>query len=99
MAGNAWESLPHDHACSRAYRWNEDSIAGVCDRHQYICFAIALWNGRAPIRNERLFGLTGNKGNHRLNSLTRAWSRRTGGAAGAAPILPPSVKERPVDCT
>jgi hypothetical protein len=62
--GNAWEYLPHDHARSRAYRWNEDGIAGISDRHQYICFAIALWNGRDPILKERLFGLTGNEGNH-----------------------------------
>ena len=62
--GNAWEYLPHDHARSRAYRWNEDGIAGICDRHQNICFAVALWNGRDPILKERLFGLTGNEGNH-----------------------------------
>src|ERR1044071_6339061 len=51
--GNAWEYLPHDHARSRAYRWNEDGIAGICDRHQYLCFALALWNGRDPVLNER----------------------------------------------
>jgi hypothetical protein len=62
--GNAWETLPHDHARSRAYRWNEDGIAGISDRHQYICFAVAMWNGRDPILKERLFGLTGNEGNH-----------------------------------
>ncbi len=62
--GNAWEYLSHDHARSRAYRWNEDGIAGICDRHQYICFAVALWNGCDPILKERLFGLTGNEGNH-----------------------------------
>jgi Mannosylglycerate hydrolase MGH1-like glycoside hydrolase domain len=62
--GNAWEYLPHDHARSKAYRWNEDGIAGICDRHQLICFALALWNGRDPILKERLFGLTGNEGNH-----------------------------------
>ncbi len=62
--GKAWEYLPHDHARSRAYRWNEDGIAGICDRHQYICLALALWNGRDPILKERLFGLTGNEGNH-----------------------------------
>ena len=62
--GTAWEHLPHDHARSRAYRWNEDGLAGICDRHQYICFAIALWNGRDPILKERVFGLTGNEGNH-----------------------------------
>ncbi|HSF68432.1 MAG TPA: glucosidase [Nitrospiraceae bacterium] len=62
--GTAWESFPHDHARSRAYRWNEDGLAGICDRHQLICFAIALWNGRDPILKERAFGLTGNEGNH-----------------------------------
>ncbi len=62
--GNAWEYLPHDHARSRAYRWNEDGLAGICDRHQLICFALSLWNERDPILKERLFGLTGNEGNH-----------------------------------
>jgi len=62
--GTAWEYFPHDHARSRAYRWNEDGLAGICDRHQFTCFAIALWNGRDPILKERLFGLTGNEGNH-----------------------------------
>jgi hypothetical protein len=62
--GDAWEYFPHDHARSRAYRWNEDGLAGICDRHQRICFAIALWNGRDPILKERLFGLTGTEGNH-----------------------------------
>ena len=62
--GTAWEFFPHDHARSRAYRWGEDGIAGISDRHQMICFALALWNGRDPILKERLFGLTGNEGNH-----------------------------------
>ena len=62
--GAAWDYFPHDHARSRAYRWNEDGIAGISDRHQKICFAVALWNGRDPILKERLFGLTGNEGNH-----------------------------------
>jgi hypothetical protein len=62
--GTAWEYLPHDLARSKAYRWNEDGLAGISDRHQYICFAVALWNGRDPILKERLFGLTGNEGNH-----------------------------------
>ena len=62
--GNAWEYFPHDHARSRAYRWNEDGLAGISDRHQYICFALALWNERDLILKERLFGLTGNEGNH-----------------------------------
>ena len=62
--GTAWEYLPHDLARSKAYRWNEDGIGGICDRHQRICFALALWNRRDPILKERLFGLTGNQGNH-----------------------------------
>jgi hypothetical protein len=62
--GTAWEYFPHDHARSRAYRWGEDGIAGISDRHQMICFALAFWNGRDPILKERLFGLTGNEGNH-----------------------------------
>ena len=62
--GTAWDYFPHDHARSRAYRWNEDGLAGICDRHQRICFAVALWNGRDPILKERLFGLTGSEGNH-----------------------------------
>src|SRR5712691_4714442 len=62
--GNAWEYLPHDHARSHAYRWNEDGLGGICDRRQFICFALALWNEHDPILKERIFGLTGNEGNH-----------------------------------
>jgi hypothetical protein len=62
--GSAWEYLPHDHARSRAYRWNEDGLAGISDRRQTICFAVALWNEQDPILKERIFGLTGNEGNH-----------------------------------
>ena len=62
--GTAWEYFPHDHARSRAYRWTEDGLGGICDRHQLVCFALALWNGRDPILKERLFGLTGNEGKH-----------------------------------
>jgi len=62
--GTAWEFFPHDHARSRAYRWGEDGIGGISDRHQNACFALAMWNGRDPILKERLFGLTGNQGNH-----------------------------------
>src|SRR5258708_7424063 len=62
--GEAWDYFPHDQARSRAYRWNEDGIAGICDRHQRLCFALALWNGCDPILKERLFGLTGHEGNH-----------------------------------
>ncbi len=62
--GNAWEDFSHDQARSRAYRWGEDGIGGICDRHQLICFALSMWNGQDPILKERLFGLTGNEGNH-----------------------------------
>ncbi len=62
--GSAWDYFPHDHARSRAYRWGEDGIAGISDRHQYICFALSLWNHNDPILKERLFGLTGSEGNH-----------------------------------
>jgi len=62
--GTAWEYLPHDQARSRAYRWGEDGLAGISDNHQRLCFALALWNEHDPILKERLFGLTGNEGNH-----------------------------------
>ena len=62
--GTAWDFFPHDHARSRAYRWNEDGLAGICDDRQALCFALALWNGRDPILKERIFGLTGTQGNH-----------------------------------
>ena len=62
--GNAWESFPHDHARSRAYRWNEDGMAGISDIRHELCFALALWNGEDPILKERMFGLTGPQGNH-----------------------------------
>ncbi len=62
--GNVWEYFPHDHARSRAYRWGEDGLLGICDRQCRLCFALALWNGRDPILKERLFGLTGPQGNH-----------------------------------
>jgi hypothetical protein len=62
--GEAWEYFPHDHARSRAYRWNEDGLAGVCDRGQQVCLGLGLWNERDPILKERLFGVTGTQGNH-----------------------------------
>jgi len=62
--GSAWDYFPHDHARARAYRWNEDGIAGISDRHQNLCLSVALWNGNDPILKERLFGLTGPEGNH-----------------------------------
>eukprot|EP01103_Thecamoeba_quadrilineata_P013296 TRINITY_DN3650_c0_g1_i2.p1 TRINITY_DN3650_c0_g1~~TRINITY_DN3650_c0_g1_i2.p1 ORF type:complete len:255 (+),score=32.34 TRINITY_DN3650_c0_g1_i2:11-775(+) len=63
-SGSAWESFPHDHARSRTYRWNEDGLAGICDRHQRICFSLALWNETDPFLKERLYGLSGSDGNH-----------------------------------
>jgi Glycosyl hydrolase family 63 C-terminal domain len=62
--GTAWDFFPHDHARSRTYRWGEDGIMGISDRRQLVCFALAMWNGKDPILKERLFGLTGNEGNH-----------------------------------
>ncbi len=63
-SGDAWNYFPHDHARSRAYRWNEDGLAGISDQNSYLCFAVALWNEHDPILKERLFGLTGTEGNH-----------------------------------
>ena len=62
--GDAWNFLPHDLARSKAYRWGEDGIAGICDRYQLLVFALALWNGRDPILKERMFGLNGSEANH-----------------------------------
>ncbi len=62
--GCAWDSFPHDHARSRAYRWGEDGIGGFSDDQQLLCLSLALWNGKDPILKERLFGLTGSEGNH-----------------------------------
>jgi Mannosylglycerate hydrolase MGH1-like glycoside hydrolase domain len=62
--GDVWGYFPFEHAALRAYRWNEDGLAGICDRHQRICFSLGLWNTRDPILKERLFGLGGNQGNH-----------------------------------
>src|SRR5438874_9251670 len=62
--GDAWNHFSHDQARSRAYRWGEDGLAGICDDKQRLCFALALWNGSDPILKERLFGLTNNEGNH-----------------------------------
>jgi hypothetical protein len=62
--GEAWTYFPFEHARSRVYRWNEDGLLGFCDRHQMICFGLALWNERDPILKERPFGLSGKQGNH-----------------------------------
>jgi hypothetical protein len=62
--GNAWDYFSHDHARSRAYHWGEDGLAGISDEKQFLCFSVALWNGKDPILKERLFGLTNGEGNH-----------------------------------
>ena len=62
--GDAWDSFPHDHARSRAYRWNEDGMAGMTDVFNRLSLALALWNGKDPILKERMFGLTEPEGNH-----------------------------------
>ena len=71
--GTAWEYLPHDHARSRAYRWGEDGLAGFSDVEQLLCLGLSLWNGRDPILKERIFGLTGNQGNHGEDAKEYWW--------------------------
>ncbi len=71
--GTAWEYLPHDHARSRAYRWGEDGLAGFSDVEQRLCLSLALWNGADPILKERIFGLTGNEGNHGEDAKEYWW--------------------------
>ncbi|MFO0676084.1 MAG: glucosidase [Polyangiaceae bacterium] len=62
--GDAWRYLPHDHARSRAYRWGDDGLLGLCDNRGLLNFAVSLWNGKDPILKERLYGLSGKEGNH-----------------------------------
>src|ERR1700731_1685160 len=62
--GDAWGYLPHDLARSKAYRWGEDGIAGICDPYQVLCFAPAFWNEHDAILKERYFGVTPHEGNH-----------------------------------
>src|SRR5438045_9577267 len=57
--GEAWDFFPHDHARSRTYRWNEAGLAGICDDRQHLCFALAFWTGRDPIRRDPAFGPPG----------------------------------------
>src|SRR3954468_2267100 len=64
QTGNAWDYFSHDQARSRAYRWGEDGLAGISDDGQFMCFALALWNGKDSILKERFFGLTNGEGNH-----------------------------------
>ncbi|MGI9055272.1 MAG: MGH1-like glycoside hydrolase domain-containing protein [Pyrinomonadaceae bacterium] len=62
--GSAWDYFPFEQAHLKAFRWNEDGIAGICDRHQNVCLALALWNENDEILKERFFGVNGNQGNH-----------------------------------
>ncbi|MFL5797332.1 MAG: MGH1-like glycoside hydrolase domain-containing protein [Actinomycetota bacterium] len=71
--GDAWEYFPHDQARSRAYRWSEDGLGGVCDIQQTLCFAFAFWNGVDPILKERIFGLTNTQGNHGEDAKEYWW--------------------------
>jgi hypothetical protein len=71
--GDAWRYFTHDHARSRAYRWNEDGLAGISDDEQYLCLSLALWNGRDAILKERIFGLAGPEGNHGEDAKEYWW--------------------------
>src|SRR5664279_4409181 len=71
--GSAWDHFPHDHARSRAYRWNEDGMAAICDTQQTFCLGLALWNGHDPILKERMFGLGGPEGNHGEDAKDYWW--------------------------
>jgi Glycosyl hydrolase family 63 C-terminal domain len=71
--GDAWSFFPYDHARSRAYRWSEDGLGGICDDRQLLCLAFAFWNGRDPFLKERIFGLTGGQGNHGEDAKEYWW--------------------------
>ena len=71
--GKAWQYFPYEHGRSRAYRWNEDGLAGLCDLDQRMCFALAFWNGRDPFLKERIFGLSGPEGNHGEDAKEYWW--------------------------
>ncbi len=71
--GDAWSYFPHDHARSRAYRWSEDGLGGICDENQLLCLAFAFWNGKDPVLKERIFGLTGEQGNHGEDAKEYWW--------------------------
>src|SRR4029077_12546199 len=98
--GDAWNYFPHDHARSRAYRWNEDGIGGFCDDKQHVCLAVALWNEKDPILKERMFGLSNPQGN-------RGEDARRTAAIGEVAIRWPNPRTRTssshsaadVDCT
>jgi mannosylglycerate hydrolase MGH1-like protein len=71
--GAAWRYFGHDDARSRAYRWSEDGLAGICDLQERLCFALAFWNGRDPFLKERIFGLTSDEGNHGEDAKEYWW--------------------------
>ena len=71
--GEAWAYFPYEHGRSRAYRWSEDGLAGICDIEQRMCFALTLWNGRDPFLKERIFGLAGPEGNHGEDAKEYWW--------------------------
>src|SRR3989475_9030128 len=71
--GTPWEYFPHDHARSRAYRWSEDGLGGICDIRQFLCFAFAFWNGRDSMLKERIFGLSNPQGNHGEDAKEYWW--------------------------
>ena len=71
--GKAWAYFPYEHGRSRAYRWSEDGLAGICDLDQRMCFALAFWNGRDPFLKERIFGLSGPEGNHGEDAKEYWW--------------------------
>jgi hypothetical protein len=62
--GDAWNCITHDMSRSKAYRWGEEGIAGICDDYQLLCFGVSLWNKKDPIIKERYFGLSNPEGNH-----------------------------------
>ncbi|MGZ5193631.1 MAG: MGH1-like glycoside hydrolase domain-containing protein, partial [Kaistella sp.] len=62
--GNAWGYTTYSDAISRAYRWSEDGIAGICDNKQLLCFGFSFWNRKDKMIKERFFGLSNHEGNH-----------------------------------
>jgi hypothetical protein len=84
--GDAWDHFTHDQARSRAYRWGEDGLGGLCDHKQRLCFGLALWNGKDPILKERLYGLTNGEGNHGEDVKVGA-SHQTGWTGAVAKLI------------
>jgi hypothetical protein len=103
-AAISWNYFTHDQARSRASRWGEDGIAGICDEHQRLRLALGLWNGTDRILKERMFGLTNGEGNHEecvkeywfyLDSTLPTPSQvAIQVPAGAVPLRGPRVHER-----